>query len=345
MVKMIALLVSLLLVGCTISEAQKMGSGAEPTTTDSTILVGNAVAKKPAVTSCMHPAGWRTYTVSEYDTPDLLAARYNISLQNLMVGNCLTDPATMVTGRAIYVPYIESAPALQTILPLGISFLNAEPAVVDPGAPVTITWQSQGIAASIRLGSVFEGQFFEETRGLPQTGTVQITAPADGRDSLTFMLLVSDGGKEIAAQTTIRMSCTEKWFFAPAPLECPSPPLLTNFQEQHFEHGTIVYIAALDLHYVMIVGQEAIAIEHAYRPGVFQADYNVPAGYSPTRETMNAVWNREDIRNALGYAIGERAEYPGLLQRSGNNVIHFLASSGHIYRVGQGLVWGVIVPE
>ena len=91
-------------------------------------------------------------------------------------------------------------------------------------------------------------------------------------------------------------------------------------------------------------------LEDDFVPGMpaQNVSLDIPTGYSGTQGPIKYIWSHEGVRNALGHAVSEAVTYPGMLQRSvdpSGEVIYFSASSGHVYRVGTGLVWGVIIPE
>jgi hypothetical protein len=111
-----------------------------------------------------------------------------------------------------------------------------------------------------------------------------------------------------------------------------------------------VYIPSLGVHYVMVAGQEASIVGDDYVPGMPARDPSVivPAGFFQTQGPIHYIWRNAGVRNALGNAVDSEVEYPGLLQRSvseAGELVYFSASSGHVYRTGEGLVWGVIVPS
>jgi hypothetical protein len=300
--------------------------------------------------ACVHPSGWQAYQVAEGEIAEGIAARFGTSTENLLGGNCLTSSLEVAPGRVLYVPVPQQNAGPQTVLPLGVSAFAIDPVIAQPGGPVRVYWQGQGPVRSARIGWVFNGYFVEEMRDLPATGVVELTVPDDGRGSITYMIRVSDGGpSEVSAQSSISVACQETWFFTPSPTSCPSAPLVTQFQEQHFERGTIVFIPALGVHYVMVAGQEAVLIEDDYVPGMPAQNVamDIPVGFRTTQGPINYVWSNEAVRVALGHAVSETVSYPGMLQRSvdpSGEVIYFSASSGHVYRTGTGIVWGVIIP-
>ncbi len=294
---------------------------------------------------CVYPAGWQALTVGLDDTLMAIAARYGVTTEALRTANCLTDE--VVTGQRLYVParqYGTGGP--QTVLPLSITGLTAEPALVSPGETIRVQWTTQGALREVHLGRVVNGQYVGIASGLPAVGELDIIAPADGRDRVELVLLVRDGLGEVQARTRARVRCSESWFFDPAPGGCPTPVLQTVFEEQHFEHGALVHVPALDTHYLLVRGQEAVALPDEYMPGVSSLE-NADSPFL-TAVAIHYVWSRDEVRAVLGLPIGPPRRYMGQLQRelgSQEELVYLSAASGHVYRFGNGVVWGVIVPE
>jgi LysM repeat protein len=350
---LISLVLMIVSLGCGLANNLQVavtGTDKEPTVQNRRVTQ-DTLARTNNTQTCMHPAGWQAYQVTEGEFAEGIAARVGTTVDNLLGGNCLVHPQELVAGRVIYVPVPQQNASPQTVLPLGVSAFVVEPVMAQPGEAIRVYWQGQGPVQTVRIGWVFNGVFVEEIRSLPISGIAELTVPDDGRGQITYMIRVSDGRpQEISAEATIRVACRESWFFNPVPASCGSAPLVTEFVEQHFEHGTIVYIPALGVHYMMVAGQEAILLDDDFVPGMPAQNgaVDVPVGYNPTQGPINYVWSNEGVRVALGHAVNDAVSYPGMLQRSvdpAGEVIYFSASSGHVYRVGTGLVWGVIIPE
>lgn len=299
--------------------------------------------------TCVYPAGWQAYTLGEQDTPASVAARFGISLDSLLASNCIADPAFLVQGLVIYVPTPRTAQN-QTILPLAVTEFSADPPQADPQQVITLTWAGQGAIRNVRVGSLYEGQYTELANHLPANGTLQVSVPDDGRDVLSYVVIVGDGAQEVYAQTSVAVSCEQAWFFTPSPSGCPSALLSSEFVEQRFVNGTVVYIPALGLHYVMIRGQEAVIIEDTFVPGIspLNTGFAVPKGFVLPHGALLHLWQNETVQQALGFAVENASRYAGYLQRTmspSGEVMYLSSSSGDIYRMGKGLVWGVIVTE
>jgi hypothetical protein len=365
-VSLLTLALLLFAVGCTVKkntvqadDALSFKKAAAPTTNmqpASQVVLASFSSQRTvppnmiARQGCVYPAGWQAYQVQDKETAEQIAAAVGLSLQDLLQANCLSFTTDVVMGRILYLPAPQQNVSAQTILPLSVSAFVVDPPIAAPGDKVRLIWQGQGPIHTVRLGTVFDGRFYEAANNLPESGFIEVTIPDDGRDTITFMVRVGSGGdREIAAQTSVQIVCPVDWFFAPRPAGCPSDLLTTTFHEQHFEHGTIIYIPALGILYVMVTGQEAVMVTDEYVPGMPRRDSSIiiPAGFHETTDSILYIWRHDAVRNALGYALDEAQEYPGMMQRTVNpsgEVIYFSASSGHVYRVGKGLVWGVIIP-
>lgn len=351
-------LFGLLLAACNLSEeaSAKSTPAKEPTladmsppSTDKLIIntEQNPIKNNP---TCIHPAGWIPYQLQVNENLYTLSARHGVGVDVLMQGNCLVDPALAKTNSYVYVPATALAAPPQTILPLGISAFVVDPVAAPAGGTVTLVWQGQGPVVNVRVGWLYNGQFIEELSGLPVAGSIQLPVINDGRDSMTFMVRISDGVQEVAAQSSVEVQCGEGWFFAPVPVECPSAALVTEFHEQHFERGTMVYIPALGVHYVMIVGHEALRINDEYVPGmpIFDGAFRAPQGFQQSTGPIYYIWRKDGIREALGYAIEPEIHYTGMLQRTVTQygeTVYFSASNAHVYQLPKGAAWGVIIPQ
>ncbi|MBZ0284942.1 MAG: DUF5666 domain-containing protein [Anaerolineae bacterium] len=63
-------------------------------------------SKTPAPTICAptQPQGWQTYQIQIGDTLSSLAANRGITLEQLMIVNCLVDPGFIVVGQKLFLP-------------------------------------------------------------------------------------------------------------------------------------------------------------------------------------------------------------------------------------------------
>ncbi|MBI1284977.1 MAG: LysM peptidoglycan-binding domain-containing protein [Thiobacillus sp.] len=64
----------------------------------------NATQPPSGDTSCPVPGNWVQYTIEIGDSLSSLAVATSSSIQEIMNGNCLTDPDTVYIGQVIYLP-------------------------------------------------------------------------------------------------------------------------------------------------------------------------------------------------------------------------------------------------
>lgn len=83
--------------------------------------------------ACTPPTGWVQYTVQTGDTAESIAAANGIGTDELLTGNCLTDPLLISVGQVIYVPppaqqpqvtpsVVIDAPTEGAVIPVGTAF-------------------------------------------------------------------------------------------------------------------------------------------------------------------------------------------------------------------------------
>ncbi len=351
--------ITLLAAGCTApapsnKPVRAAGAAAQPQSNKATGgTTSNTLPTRNQRPACATPAGWYAYQVQMNETVYSIAARAGIGAADLLTVNCLTAPGDVQDGLWLRVPPQMVAAAPQTLLPLGISALVADPLVVPAGGMVNISWQGQGPVIGVRFGWLYNNQFIEEAANLPVVGSWPFVVPSDGRDSITLVVRVSDGLQEISAQTTVHILCPENWFFSPSPAGCPTPILSTTFREQHFERGTIVYLSTLRASYALINGRVPLKIEDHFTPGMPlkdpALDAAIPAGLMQPSGPIYYAWRGVDgLPAALGYAIDRETAYYGLMQETVSAVgdtIYLLNSSGQIYVLPSSAPWGVIAVQ
>lgn len=347
--RILLLIVVLLMTSCELDAP----SAALPETNALAQPVKKAAVVSNVEAACVYPADWYSYQMQLNETVYSIAARALISAADLLTANCLENASKLGAGAWLYVPQAALLNRPATFLPLSVSALVADPGTIAAGSTINLAWQAQGPVVRVRLGWLYQNQFIEEARNLSSMGALSLQVPADGRESITYVVRVSDGAHEVAAQTTVQVRCPESWFFSPAPPGCPSPPLVTTFREQTFERGTIVYIPALGLNYLLLAQHPAIQTRDSFVPGMPLKDAaleaKIPAGMSQPSGAINYAWrSNEDTMAALGYTVAPEKSYLGMLQRvvtASGEVIYFSAGSGAVYRFAEGQIAQVINPQ
>jgi hypothetical protein len=147
---------------------QTQGTTADVTTFQSPVYVIPA--------NCTVRSDWQPYTIQAGDTIGVLAINTSTAIEDIVIGNCLTNPDIIEVGQVVYVPRqpsnfvqpVAAAAVAVASTPLpnvtqtdttqpAIGFVLVEPALVEGGrflvAPGTITIRAQGVsnAASVNF--------------------------------------------------------------------------------------------------------------------------------------------------------------------------------------------------
>ncbi len=67
------------------------------------VIVTPSLSPTPTPTVCPIPTDWQRYSVGPFDTLDSITQRFNLTADQLVRTNCLSDPR-VVAGQTIYVP-------------------------------------------------------------------------------------------------------------------------------------------------------------------------------------------------------------------------------------------------
>ncbi len=238
---------------------------------------------------------------------------------------------------------------------LEIRSFRADPETIMPGEAFTLTWESTG-AAEAWLYPLSEGRLLQGVPVSP-TGSRILTAPADLRRPLEYMLFVFDAsGVYVYRNRRLPLrQCPDSWFFSPAPAECPSgPPLVSFAADQPFERGHMIWIQDRDEILVLF------ADEHVRRWRVFvdlfeegMPEYDPtltppPGRFQPIRG-FGLVWrNDPEVRDRLGWALRPEQGFTTRVQgtaRERYNVWFIQAPDGGIWELDpEGSGWSYHPP-
>jgi LysM repeat protein len=159
--------------------------------------------------ACVPRSDWTdTYTVQRGDTLSTIARRFNVSLQDMQQGNCITNPDLIRVGQELHVP--EQAAVTSTIqaLTTGITptataaNFRVDLTTLQPRQCTTIRWDVDNATAVYFEGQITEGHSSQEIcptettvytlmvvqpdgRQVPYTLTVQITAPPNATEEVS----------------------------------------------------------------------------------------------------------------------------------------------------------------
>ncbi len=211
---------------------------------------------------------------------------------------------------------------------------DANRSEVVPGDNVTFTWiSSGGITAALVEPVCCTSIGGNLVREVPPNGSLALTLDAAvDRDTLTYILNVSDGVLSDSKSIRVRLPCPDAYFFAPqrGELECPSgPPVHSAAAQQIFERGRMIWLESQDKVYVLFGDglpnpsgappDEFLAFDDTWQPGEPESDPTIvpPSGlYQPLRG-FGKVWrNWPEVRDGLGWALASEQAFDGVYQRA-----------------------------
>jgi hypothetical protein len=282
------------------------------------------VAPTPAPTATTAPSLTPdVYATSAASTLEALAATATAQQETLLA---LTTTPTLVTGEASATPGPATLPPTITPIPTTggslIARFSADPAEIDPGDSITLSWSASGDTATLysllRTGQL--GSFWN----VPLTGSRVVETDPGTRGWVSYMLFVQQGDTIQSAQVTVTVRCPDTWFFAPAPELCPQTPAITAAGAyQPFERGMMFWVGALDRIIVLFDdGSYPLAAQmpDEWEEGMPESDpaLTPPAGlYQPVRG-FGLVWRTESpylsIRERLGWATQPESGYTASYQ-------------------------------
>lgn len=233
--------------------------------------------------------------------------------------------------------------------PAILSF-QADREAIMPGEVFTLTWKSAG-AVQAWLYLLAEGRLLQGVP-VPPAGSRTLTAPADLRQPLEYMLFVFDASG-VYASRSLRLplrQCPESWFFPHAPAECPSgPPVISFAAYQPFERGHMIWIQARDEIFVLFADDQVRrwqVFADLFEEGMPEYDPTLmpPPGRLQPIRGFGLVWrNDAEVRSRLGWALRPEQGFTTRIQataRERYNVLFIQAPDGGIWQLDpEGSGW------
>ncbi len=220
-----------------------------------------------------------------------------------------TDPAQAGSG----------APAVR---PPEIEYFVAFPTEALPGDLVLLFW-SADYATGAAIWRVKEDGTPGRTWAVEPEGELSVEVEAAGRDE-EFVLAVTNGSVTIEQRLAIAVACVETFFFQPAPEEaCPlEPAFTTQATFQGFERGQMFWLGSVGQIIVLFTDRAAspawLAVTDPFFEGAPEEDPGIvpPPGLRQPRRGFGMVWrDTPDLRDRLGWALGEEQAYTATVQR------------------------------
>jgi hypothetical protein len=163
------------------------------------------------------------------------------------------------------------------------------------------------------------------------------------RNYSDFMLFASNaGGQWTGAGVQIVLTCPDTWFFAPEPEICPAAPAEFGLgAEQHFEHGTMVWVQSQDLIYVLFADGQLYAwypYLDEWEEGMPVDDPTIipPPGFFQPKRGFGLVWREQTgVRDRLGWAVDMELGYETAVQRTSYTYsdTYIRAADGNVWRL------------
>jgi hypothetical protein len=237
---------------------------------------------------------------------------------------------------------------------LQIEYFTTNSTSLRPGDNLTLFWSTKGSSKAIiyRLDSSGKrGQLWN----VSTSGTLDVPTKAEDRDSVQFLLSITDGVNHIEQTLAVPIGCTEVWFFDPQPDGCPKDTsVVTTEVQQTFERGMMIWVQTQTRIYVLFNdGQQPAWATYPddFKDGQPETDPSIhpPSGMFQPRRGFGLVWrNRQRVKDRLGWATGPEIPFDGTIQGDAtidNGVMYMRARDANIYGLfNKGASWKLITP-
>lgn len=226
-----------------------------------------------------------------------------------------------------------------------IHFFRANVEEADPGDTIVLEWESSGATQAVLYAILPSGQLPASGWEVEPTGVYTYQIPIDARNQSEFFLYVYDAADRGAgANLVAKLRCPVPWFFAPAPDTCASEPIRSSAAEQHFEHGTMIWVGAQDAIYVLYDDDQFSPkwdmftdTWDASKPDRDPALVPPPGRYQPVRG-FGLVWREQPmVRERLGWAVDQETGFNTVVQSTTlfkYNSIYIRALDGKVWHLG-----------
>jgi hypothetical protein len=259
----------------------------------------------------------------------------------IVAGGTGTPTPTATPGTPT--PTITGTPDITPGAGPSIAYFRSDVTEADPGDTVTIQWKATDATEAVLYHLMPTGQlgsFWE----VSLEGTFEYEIDPKERNHTDFMLFVSDDqAQTVQATLSIKLRCPDTWFFTPAPEGCPAgPAVVSSGAEQHFEHGTMIWVQSQGLIYTLFDDEQSprwkIYVDE-WESGDPESDPSLtpPSGlYQPVRGFGKAWREQPGVRERLGWATDAEAAFTTAVQytsRPKYNDTYVRALSGGVWRL------------
>lgn len=185
-----------------------------------------AESPTPSTTpGCKARGDWKLrYTVQRDDALERIAQRYSTSVDELAVGNCLTDPNLIVIGQELRVPGATQPeqPAVQCIPWEVLTPMNGT-VTIEGSGQLTFNWRGPRAPRNLIRVIKPDGSLWERTIELRQNESVDLYEEFPQAGTYTWLVFPLDSN-------FVQVSCKEggPWTFTKAPAPTPTPTLTAS---------------------------------------------------------------------------------------------------------------------
>ena len=347
----VALLIGLLSLGC---------GPATPTPTEYQRETPTATAAT-AATATPLPAGAIVHTVEVGETLLQIAMDYGVTVEQIRRLNegAIGEDNRVLVGQQLVISLTggDSTPPPGTATPtptvpagLAIHHFRATVDEAAPGDTVTLEWASSGGTSATLYHLPPSLQLPQSGWDVPTTGSYDYDIPADERNVAQFVLFVFDeNGAYASASISVGLTCPDVWFFSPEPEVCGSAQVIRDGAEQHFEHGTMIWVedpwsGGPDYVFVLHDDDQSTtkwqAFADDWTESLPESDPSItpPAGLFQPRRGFGLVWREQpSVRDRLGWATDEETGFTTIVQSTTlykYNSIYIRAVDGNVWLLG-----------
>jgi hypothetical protein len=352
-------LIALLLAACTLDIGIERTPTAPPPTATGTTPTIPTASRTPTATESATPTDAPTLTPTHTARPGTRIAPTHTATVTAAPPPTAT-PGIVSTSTppptATITPTPTPTPATYDL----IDSFEADPTTIDPGDPVTLTWEARGDVAT--LYTITPDGTLGEWWEVPLVGSKTVTTSENARNLARYALFVTEDDRTESMTVAITVRCTAAWFFTPEPDLCPQDPAVrTAAAFQPFEGGDMIWLGQFDWITVLFDDQGIPAyatFANLWEEGMPESDPDItpPEGrYQPVRG-FGIVWRGEidaaayyRVRERLGWATAPEEGYTALYQcdsAAKYTTCYVTGPGGVIYELGpENSAWNIVDGE
>ncbi len=297
-------------------------------TSTATAVASNPTLAASATPVCKVQQAWPVYMVQAGDTLFNIGRHVGLTVAELAAANCLADVQLIVIGQPLHVP-VEIVPTATAVSPQLLSF-NVIPRTVNSNEPTVISWESSGTQAVYlytRHSLVsFGGEFLNNGRPLPPTGSFTTTAPLP-LSRISYGIGFQADESRLLTDVTVHINCIYDFFVDPGHIEaCPTTDVqIREAAYQPFERGFMVWQPGKNWVFSNDTPSNNELMD-TWQGEPIEFDEEPPEGLFLPQRGFGKVWvENEWIQRALGWATAVEQSYKMEYQETatGTGVIHY----------------------